>query len=339
MADDPPIAYQRAGPLAALPGMLTTFGRDPAEVFAGLDGLPDEIGPDTGVPAITFLAMLHRAARALGSRHLGLVLAGGADHRAMGLIGRLMANAPTVRQALLDFVEWQAGQSRVAAAYLIPIGEEAAFGYGLLHRAAAGADQAYDLVMAMACNIVRGLGGADASPREVLFSHRRPEDRRPYDDLFRAPLRFDQDQSCLILPRAILDRPVLGADAGERERALAEVQAAVAANPNDTAARVRHALRPRLPFGDVSLPETAGHLGLHPRTLGRQLAREGTTFEAVRDQTRFAVAQELLMLTDLPVGDVAEALSYASHSAFVHAFQRWAGRSPSTWRAARRPSR
>ena len=73
-------------------------------------------------------------------------------------------------------------------------------------------------------------------------------------------------------------------------------------------------------------------MGVTPRTLRRQLLAEALTFEAVRDDVRFAVARELLEMTRLPVGDVSAALAFASHSTFDQAFRRWSGMSPSAWR-------
>jgi AraC-like DNA-binding protein len=78
----------------------------------------------------------------------------------------------------------------------------------------------------------------------------------------------------------------------------------------------------------------ARSLGLVPRTLRRQLSAEGTVFETIRDDVRFNAARELLALTDLPVGEIADALAFASHSAFGQAFRRWSGSSPTAWRRA-----
>jgi len=52
------------------------------------------------------------------------------------------------------------------------------------------------------------------------------------------------------------------------------------------------------------------------------------------DEVRFAMARELLTVTDLEIGDIAKALSYSAHSPFVDAFRRWSGPTPSEWRRA-----
>jgi AraC-like DNA-binding protein len=76
----------------------------------------------------------------------------------------------------------------------------------------------------------------------------------------------------------------------------------------------------------------AAELAMHPRTLRRHLAKEQTSFEALCDAIRFAMARELLDLTDLPVNEIAGALAYASPSVFADAFRRWTGLSPTAFR-------
>ena len=75
---------------------------------------------------------------------------------------------------------------------------------------------------------------------------------------------------------------------------------------------------------------------MHPRTMGRRLEEEGVTFEQLKDEVRLATARELLARTDIAVSDVAATLGYATPSAFVRAFRRWTGGSPSAWRKAHR---
>ena len=92
-------------------------------------------------------------------------------------------------------------------------------------------------------------------------------------------------------------------------------------------------MKPILMQGEYSLEAVASRLDLHPRTLNRRLLDDGTSFAAIRDEVRFRLAQELLALTDLPIGDVAAALSFSSHGNFVRAFRRWAQATPTEWRA------
>ncbi len=103
-----------------------------------------------------------------------------------------------------------------------------------------------------------------------------------------------------------------------------------AVNP---AALLRHCMKPLLMQGEFTLDAIAKRVEIHPRMLNRRLFDEGTSFIAIRDEARFRLAQELLALTDLPIGDVAAALSFSSHGNFVRAFRRWGGITPSEWRS------
>lgn len=136
----------------------------------------------------------------------------------------------------------------------------------------------------------------------------------------------------LVFQSALLGRAVRGADPARR-RALAErVRDYWAVDQPQVSDQVARLLRSRVVFGEVTLDGIAETLALHPRVLERALKREGTTFRALRNQTRVDVAQRLLMGTRLSVTDIAAALGYADTSAFINAFRHICGASPTGWR-------
>lgn len=85
--------------------------------------------------------------------------------------------------------------------------------------------------------------------------------------------------------------------------------------------------------GWPSMDTVAHELHLDPRTLRRNLAREGTSFRALLDEVRRARAIELLA-QDVPVADIAARLGYAETANFTHSFKRWEGVAPSYFRRA-----
>jgi AraC-like DNA-binding protein len=74
----------------------------------------------------------------------------------------------------------------------------------------------------------------------------------------------------------------------------------------------------------------AAELDVHPRTLRRQLAEEGTSFRALLNEARSAVAVDLLS-NGLTVEQVSTRLGYSDTSTFCHAFKRWHGVPPSAY--------
>jgi AraC-like DNA-binding protein len=86
--------------------------------------------------------------------------------------------------------------------------------------------------------------------------------------------------------------------------------------------------------GAMTGERVADALSLHPRTLRRRLAVEGTSLNALAAAARFDVARQLLRGTSVPLGEIAELLGYAELSAFVRAFRGWANCPPGQWREA-----
>ena len=173
------------GPLAAIPAKLSQMGVDPDKVFAGLTIRASDLVPGNLVPYSQIVALLAKSAEATECPHFGLLLGEEHDHRSLGPLGELMANAPTVGEALQDFVIWQMDLSRAAASYLYRSGDCFHFGYGIYERNAPGSWQVYDLTITVGRNIVSGLSGA-VKPDEILICHRTPTDRSPTSGSFTA---------------------------------------------------------------------------------------------------------------------------------------------------------
>jgi AraC-like DNA-binding protein len=73
-------------------------------------------------------------------------------------------------------------------------------------------------------------------------------------------------------------------------------------------------------------------LGKSPRTLQRKLTTEGTSFREILQYVRSATSATLLRTTDLSIEAVAEQIGYSDAANFRHAFARWNGVSPSSFR-------
>jgi len=78
--------------------------------------------------------------------------------------------------------------------------------------------------------------------------------------------------------------------------------------------------------------ELGREVGRSPRTLQRNLAAEGTSFRVILQNVRSAASAQLLQTTDLSVETVAQRLGYSDPANFRHAFVRWNGESPSSFR-------
>jgi AraC-like DNA-binding protein len=77
----------------------------------------------------------------------------------------------------------------------------------------------------------------------------------------------------------------------------------------------------REPYEVPSLEDVAASRNVSVRTLRRQLAGEGTSFRALMDDVRKAIAEELLT-RDMTITEVAHRLDFADAASFIRAFKR-----------------
>ena len=169
--------------------------------------------------------------------------------------------------------------------------------------------------------------------REVRFRHAMSARASDYRLMFLGnPVSFTQDECCLVLSSSLLDRPVTQTPESLR-RYLRHPTLLMLTTSYDVSwtARVRVQLR-----GDLAempeLKEVATRLELHPQTLRRRLAAEGTTFKQIKSDIRRDTALHFLGKPALSVEEVAHRSGFSEASAFIRAFKTWTGLTPYAYR-------
>ena len=102
-----------------------------------------------------------------------------------------------------------------------------------------------------------------------------------------------------------------------------------------TVESVRRLVHSMLPTGGLDLNLICTQLAVHPRTLQRHLAKEGTSFAALVDEVRREEAERYLRETEMPLGQLAGVLGLSEQSALTRACRRWFGMPPSQVRGRR----
>jgi AraC-like DNA-binding protein len=143
---------------------------------------------------------------------------------------------------------------------------------------------------------------------------------------------FGRAHSRLHFPRAMLDERLPQADPYTLDLCIAQCDVLMQqyAQRRGITAVVRSKLF-RDPGRFPTLPEVAAELGIHPRTLRRRLTDEDTSFRALVNEARSALAIDLLCSVGLTVDEVSQRLGYTETSTFCHAFKRWHGMPPSAF--------
>lgn len=324
----------RVGVLTELPEVLRQFGKDAAQVIARA-GIEAGVlrNPENALSFVELGRLLQACVDETGCQHLGLLVGQRGSTNSLGLVGRLMQNAPTLGAALLDLCTNQPRYIRGAVAYLANQNETSYLGYTVHIPGMLAVEQLTDGAAAIGVNIIKELAGI--SPEAVYLTRRAPADVTPYRRCFGITPQFEMEQCAVVFPESLLARPVRGANHELRQILAKSVAEYWAVRKPTASEQVIRVLRGRVMFGGASLEHAAEELGLHPRTVNRRLESEGTSFRALLNQARFDVACTLLAGTKMPVTSLALVLGYSNTSAFTHAFQRWAGAPPTEWRMDR----
>lgn len=174
-----------------------------------------------------------------------------------------------------------------------------------------------------------------AMPLEAVhFTFEQPPRGELWTDLFGCPVHFEQSESGLILDSGVMKWPNVQDESSLSMFLKAAPYRLIAPAFHDKSLRERVLSL----FGnDFSRPmptaAQAGRLlGMSVSTLRRRLEDEGTSYQALKDESRRAAAISYLANARLSLGDIAQLLGFDEPSAFFRTFRRWTGTTPSRYR-------
>lgn len=289
--------------------------------------------PDAQIDAHQELAVARNLVRALGAMPaLGVEVGSRYRVTTFGIFGFACVSSPTVRDVMSfalrywdlsfafcipvvdvseDLITWELRDERVPSDvrnFLVE--RDLAAMYAVMNDVLQGPIPVRELIFRFPERV-----GAATVHREVFG--RRPE-------YGAAANRASFDSS-------YLDRPLPSGNEQTVTMCEAQCRGLVARRRSRTG--IAHEVRDRLVRvgGAVEMDQVARELNLSPRTLRRRLDEAGTSYRALLDEVREALAEEMLATGALSVEDVAVRLGYAEASSFIHAFKRWKGTTPAAF--------
>lgn len=322
--------------LTAVADLVAELGADPAPVLAAVGRGQD--GAIGAPPPHAFQTALGLAAAITGREDFGLALARRRTLETFGDFGPLIDSAPSVGEALEQFLELlpflQEGGVR---ARIERHGMEAMLVGQVVLSGPPALDQQLDHLAGAAVSLLRGLTRSDWTPDAVYLTRRRPRSTAAHETFFGAPVLFGQETTAIVLPARLLDQPVARANMDLNRilhaRLTEQVRPARSGLTDTVRDRIWRGLGDRW-RGEAGV---AADLGVPRRTLQRHLAREGHAFRRLVEEARLELAQRLMRHSDLPMADIAAALGYAEPAIFSRFFKRRTGQTPTDWRCRSAP--
>jgi AraC-like DNA-binding protein len=191
----------------------------------------------------------------------------------------------------------------------------------------------HELLLRVFWRLLAWLAGGQLLTTRFDFSFKSPAYAGSYGKIFPPPLNFGQPYSAFWFDAARLQNPVRRDETALRTF-LADAQANIVMprRADDmVSARVRSHLQQTLPTWP-DLATTADALHMSTPTLQRNLASEGTSFQALKDELRRDMAIVRLNTSAIPLATLATELGFADSAAFQRAFKGWTGSAPGAYR-------
>lgn len=268
------------------------------------------------------------AVEATGDPCFGLIVSRFVNYPTFHALGAAVLASSTLRDALRRLVRYSRIISDAAILRLVDQDDACEFVVDVADGVHV-AHEALDAFLSLVVRTARTLHDDRLfSPRRVALVRPAPTPSEPFQRFFRAPVRFSAPANVLEFSREDMEAPVPAGNA-ELARRFDEVLLRYSTQVDDAllVSRVRASITERLPDGDPSQLRVAQALGIGARTLQRRLAEEGTSFQAILNDTRTELARAYLK-DGWTVTEVAFALGFQDMSSFSRAFRRWTGSAP-----------
>jgi AraC-like DNA-binding protein len=302
-------------------------------------GLALDEGPTAGQPAFSSRVtaqhaqqLWERAARELGPQLPLLVAESSGDH--LGLMYFAASSCRTVGEAVQLALRHWSYVTGALALQAIRRGDDVHLRFQVMSPLSLGARLGVEYLLVKLARAAQELSGGLARPTGIMLSHRPPIALDAWESALGIPVRVDPQGPALVIAGASLAQPVCAGMSRAAGRLFLELLdwCTPRAQPEPTVAqRVADALRRDLRAAAPTVEQVAVELALSTRSLHRQLAAEGTSYQRLLDGVRRdeAIRQAL---ERRPFKAIAAAVGFADPRAFRRAFKRWTGTTPQEFR-------
>jgi AraC-like DNA-binding protein len=314
---------------------LRDAGIDLAPVLSGAGLSTEDIDdPKRRLAASTQVVVLELAARESRDDWFGFHLAHDFELGEIGLLYYVMASSERLADALRNAQRYTAINNEGVR---LKISLEPTFAIGLdylnVDRSSDRHHAEFWLVTLV--RVCRALTDSRLAPRQIKLRHSRPETSAEARSFLGCEFEFGADSDEILFPARIGELPLVGADPHLNKLLLRYADDALGSQEPRRASvrsRVEDQIAQLLPHGKAGVSEVARRLGMSRRTLARAMSAEGTTFSAVLETMRLALAKRYLREDELSVSEIAWLLGYREIASFTHAFVRWTGFTPRAFR-------
>lgn len=327
----------RAGGLYGYRTLMQQLGVDPLPLLQRYRIVPQALDDgEAPLPLRSVVQLLEASAEITACADFGLRLSAVQDISVLGHLAIAMRNAQTMAEALQIISRYlfvhSTGMSVSVQRERGALRHGAEVRFELDVPGARVLRQAIDVCLGDVHRILQLLAGDAYELQAVALPHQPLAPLITYSRFFGAPVLAAQPHAALLISERTYQLRFADTNPALQQLAMDYLREQVADPTQSMAMRVRRLLRRTIGTGPNDKVAIAALLAMHPRTLQRHLAAEGTQFERVRDEVQRELAHRYLCETRIPLTRLASLLGYAEQAVLSRACQRWFGQPPSVLR-------
>jgi AraC-like DNA-binding protein len=321
--NSPQTPLSRSAILNGFAETVISLGGQPEDLLKQAKLPPDALlEQDLMLPTGEVLALFDDASRILGEEDFGLRIAQARPFSTLGAVSLAMREQSSVGAALASLADNVHIQAQGVSLLLIEEGN-LLFACPTIDSEIGGPTrQPIELILAALCSLLRQFLGAHWQPHTVMFMHKAPLQTRRHREIFGSEPLFNCDRNALVMPKVELEHSIANSDpvfASQLDQLLGLIQPKSGA---DVTSLTRELITRLLPQGNASADAVARSIGTTRRTLHRHLAREGTSYRVLLEETRRNQLGYFQREGNLQQQEIADRLGFLSASAF----SRWKNR-------------
>lgn len=329
------VSVIRGTSLWSFPALVAELGGDPDAILRNAGIRRGDAGAfDAFFTYLALIDAVESAAAVTKTPDFGRRLAARQGIEILGPVGVAARTSPNVGAAMAIFEQYLGAYSPAITVHTTtrPDEDVAFFEFVVLIANPPAHPQTIELSLGVALRVFRFLLGPEFAPIAVYFPHSALTSRDDYLRYFSCTPRFAERTAGFTFPAADLQRPLVE-DPLTNRAIIDYLDAVTDRRQPGLSVPIRELVRRLLPAGSATLDVIATQFRLHPKTLQRRLATEGTTFNGVVDDVRRELAHKYLRDTDITLTHLTRELGYAEQSVLTRSCRRWFGASPVTLRA------
>ncbi len=326
-------SLQLAWPLGA------RLGKDTSAVLAG-SGLDHKTyaEPKTVLSLAQEFAIYANVSRLFATGDIGLRLGGLMTVNNFGLLGGLIANSRDVGHAGYLMRRFHALSSHWFTSEFVDELMQGKFVVRYRQTAELGqlSRMLTDLTVRLAQRALIDVFGAEAGLffSEIAFGYPAPDDAGHYQHEFACPVSFGHEFTVVTCSKEV--SKLLNQRRSEYTYRVLLQYCRDSAFSHSAVSWHRRVLNILACTDDYpSAEDVAQRLNCSERSLRRHLGSESVQYSELIDRIRFDRAVYLLRRSNHSMKNIAGQLSYSEPGAFIRAFSRWAGRTPTEFRQAK----